>query len=93
MRFIVGIALGFVGGYLYGSERAREEAGRQWANAPEPVRRATEYVSSAISSAPVSDTVKQTTESVKQTASRAGASIANAAQQVTTQSDGPEAQN
>jgi hypothetical protein len=83
MRFIVGIALGFVCGYLYGSERAREEAGRQWANAPEPVRRATEAVSGAIASVPVSDTVKQTADSVKQTASRASASIASAAQQAT----------
>jgi len=93
-------------GYLYGSERAREEASRAFANAPEPMRRAGEYVSNAISSVPVSDTVKQTSDTVKQTANRASSTIANAAQQATqaaqqatqatpqaTQSGGPEPQS
>jgi hypothetical protein len=74
LRFIVGMALGFLSGYLYGSERARDEARRRLANAPEPVRRATERVSGAIASAPLPETVKQT-------ASRATASIQTAVQQ------------
>ena len=74
MRFIVGIALGFVSGYLYGSERARDEARRRLANAPEPVRRATERISGAIAAAPLPETVKQT-------ATRASATIQAAAQQ------------
>ena len=48
MRLIVGIALGFLAGYLYGSERARDEAARRLASAQEPVRRATERVSEVI---------------------------------------------
>jgi hypothetical protein len=40
LRLMVGIALGFIGGYLYSSERARDEARRHPAHAPEPVRQA-----------------------------------------------------
>ena len=60
LRSIVGIALGFVGGYLYGSERAREEARRRLANAPEPVRQATERISGVIAGAPMPDALKKT---------------------------------
>ena len=74
MRLIVGIALGFLAGYLYGSERARDEAARRLASAQEPVRRATERVSEVIASSPLPETVKQT-------ASRATASIETATQQ------------
>jgi hypothetical protein len=76
LRFIVGIALGFLCGYMFGSERARDEASRRLANAPEPVRRATERVSGAIASTPLPETVKQT-------ASRATAGIKTAAEQTT----------
>jgi hypothetical protein len=74
LQLIVGIALGFLGGYLYGSERARDEAARRLASAQEPVRRATERVSEAIASSPLPETVKQT-------ASRATAGIETATQQ------------
>ena len=74
LSFMVGIALGFVSGFLYGSERARDEARRRLANAPEPVRRATERVSGAIAAAPLPETVKQT-------ATRATATMQSAAQQ------------
>jgi len=59
LRMIIGITLGFVGGYLYGSERARDEARRRLASAPEPVRQATERISGVISGAPVPSAVKQ----------------------------------
>jgi hypothetical protein len=65
---IVGIALGFAGGYFYGSDRARAEAQRRFAAMPEPVRRTTERISDAIDKAPVPDAVKQT-------ASRATAAV------------------
>jgi hypothetical protein len=76
LQFILGIALGFLSGYLYGSERARDEALRRLANAQEPVLRATDHVSEAIASAPIPDTVKQT-------AGRATAGIKSATQQAT----------
>jgi hypothetical protein len=60
LPLMVGIALGFAGGYLYGSDRAREEARRRLAEAPEPVRRTTERISGAIAAAPVPDALKQT---------------------------------
>ena len=59
LRVILGIALGFVAGYFYGSERARDETRRLFASAPEPVRQATGRVSDAIASAPVPDALKQ----------------------------------
>jgi Flp pilus assembly protein TadB len=59
LRMMVGITVGFVGGYLYGSERARDEARRRLASAPGPVRQATERLSGVISGAPVPDAVKQ----------------------------------
>jgi hypothetical protein len=59
LRTMVGIALGFGGGYLYGSKRARDEALRRFASAPEPVRQATERISGAIAGAPLPDAVKQ----------------------------------
>jgi hypothetical protein len=59
LRMVLGIGLGFIGGYLYGSERARDEARRRFASAPEPVRQATERISGAIATAPVPDAVKQ----------------------------------
>jgi hypothetical protein len=76
LQFIVGIAVGFLSGYLYGSERARDEAMRRLANAQEPMLRATDHVSDVIASAPIPDTVKQT-------ASRATAGIKSATQQAT----------
>jgi len=36
LRMMVGMTIGFVGGYLYGSERARGEARRRFANAQDP---------------------------------------------------------
>jgi hypothetical protein len=59
LRMVLGIALGFVIGYLYGSERARDEALRLLESAPEPVRQATGRVSDAIAGSPVPDAVKQ----------------------------------
>jgi hypothetical protein len=61
LRMVLGIALGFAVGYLYGSERAREETRRLFASAPEPVRQATARVSDAIDGAPVPDAIKQAT--------------------------------
>jgi hypothetical protein len=76
LQFMVGIAFGFLSGYLYGSDRARDEARRRLANVQEPVLRATDHVSEAIASAPIPDTVKQT-------AGRATAGFKNATQQAT----------
>ena len=76
LQFLVGVALGFLSGYLYGSERARDEALRRLSNAQQPVLRATDHVSEAIAAAPIPD-------SVKQTASRATAGIKSATQQAT----------
>ena len=59
LRTLVGIALGFIGGYMYGSERAREEARRRLASAQEPVRQATERLSGAVAGAPIPDGMKQ----------------------------------
>ena len=59
LRLVVGIAIGFIGGYLYGSQRARDEARRRLAKAPEPVRQATERISGVIAGAPLPDAVKQ----------------------------------
>ena len=59
LRLILGIALGFIVGYFYASERARDETRRLFASAPEPVRQATCRVSDAIASAPVPDALKQ----------------------------------
>ena len=59
LRLILGIALGFIVGYFYASERARDETRRLFASAPEPVRQATGRVSDAIASAPVPDALKQ----------------------------------
>ena len=47
LKFLFGMAVGFVGGYFYASERAREEAARRLSTAPEPLRRAAEKVASA----------------------------------------------
>jgi hypothetical protein len=59
LRVLLGIAIGFVIGYLYGSDRAREETQRLFASAPEPVRQATGRVSDAIAGTPVPDAFKQ----------------------------------
>jgi hypothetical protein len=59
LRMLVGMALGFMAGYLYSSERARDEARRRFANAQEPVRQATERISGAIAGAPIPDPMKQ----------------------------------
>jgi hypothetical protein len=59
LRVLFGIAVGFAIGYLYGSERAREETQRLFASAPEPVRQATGRVSDAIAGSPVPDAFKQ----------------------------------
>jgi hypothetical protein len=61
LRLIVGIALGLIGGYLYGNERARDQARRRLANAPDPVRQATERISGVIARAPIADALKQRT--------------------------------
>ena len=76
LRLMVGIALGFMGGYLYGSEGARDEARRRLANAPEPVRQATERLSGAIAGAPVPDAFKQA-------ATRATAAVQTATESAT----------
>jgi hypothetical protein len=60
LRSLMGVAVGFVCGYLYGSERAREEVRRRLKNAPEPVRQATERISGAVAGAPIPDALKQT---------------------------------
>jgi hypothetical protein len=73
---MVGIALGFLGGYLYGSERVREEASHRLANAPEPVRRASERESEVVASVPLP-------EALKATASRATAGVKSVAVQAT----------
>jgi hypothetical protein len=71
LRLILGLALGFLSGYLYGSERARDEARRRLAKAPEPVRHVTERVSGAIAGAPVPDALKQTATRATATIQRA----------------------
>jgi hypothetical protein len=76
LRTMVGIALGFGGGYLYGSKRARDEALRRFASAPEPVRQATERISGAIAGAPLPDAVKQA-------ATRATAAVQTASERAT----------
>ena len=75
LRMMLGMALGFTAGYLYGSERARDEARRRFANAQEPVRQATERMSGAIAGAPIPD-------SMKQAATRATAAVQTAAERV-----------
>ena len=87
LRVILGIALGFVAGYFYGSERARDETRRLFASAPEPVRQATGRVSDAIASAPVPETLKQaatrataTVQTGTERAAQAVASTADASQ-------------
>ncbi len=68
-QFILGAAIGLFGGYLYGSERAREEARQRFQSAPEPFRRATQSVASTaansaqrlgdrLANAPVPDSIK-----------------------------------
>jgi hypothetical protein len=75
LRMILGIALGFAAGYLYGSERARDEARRRFASAPEPVRRAAERFSETIDGSPMPDAVKQA-------ATRATAAVQTATERV-----------
>lgn len=92
-QFLLGTMLGVVGGYLYGSERAREAARQRFAAAPEPLRRATQTVatsaaggaqrlSGAIASAPVPDSVKgaasSATSTVQSALGQAGQSTAKA---------------
>ena len=95
MRMLLGIALGFVAGYLYGSERARDEALRRFSNAPEPVRQATERISGAITGAPIPDAVKQAatraTDAVQTATERATHASMQAAD--TAQSDAAEVIN
>ena len=76
LRLMVGIALGFLSGYLYGSERARDEARRRLANAPEPVRQAAERLSGTIAGAPLPNAFKQT-------ATRATAAVQTATDKAT----------
>ena len=59
LPMLLGLALGFAAGYLYGSERARDEALRRFSSAQEPVRQATERISGAITEVPMPDAVKQ----------------------------------
>jgi hypothetical protein len=75
LRMMLAMALGFAGGYLYGSERARDEARRRFANAQEPVRMATERISGTIAGAPIPD-------SMKQAGTRATAAVQTAAERV-----------
>src|SRR5918911_4809025 len=85
LRLVFGIAIGFLAGYLYGSERARDEARRRLSAAPEPLRRATTTVASAaggsaqrlagaVAAAPAPAVVKQV-------ASRATSTVQTAAEQ------------
>jgi hypothetical protein len=73
LRLVFGLAIGFLAGYLYGSERARDEARRRLSTAPEPLRRATGTVASAagggaqrlagaVAAAPAPAVVKQVAE-------------------------------
>jgi uncharacterized protein (UPF0147 family) len=80
LRVIIGIALGFVCGYLLGSERAREEAYRQFSRAPEPVRQVTERISSAFNETQMPDAVKQA-------ATRASDALQTATGQATTRAN------
>lgn len=84
LQMLIGSVIGALAGYLYGSERGREEARRRFASAPEPVRRMTQTAASAagtgaqraaeaLSSAPVPDQVKEV-------ARRTGAAVQTAAQ-------------
>src|SRR6516165_5878307 len=93
VRLLDGIALGFAAGYLYGSERARDEARRRFASAPEPVRQATERLSGAIAGSPVPDALKQAatraTAAVQTATEKAAQSSAEVAE--VSQSDAAEA--
>jgi hypothetical protein len=73
LRTIIAIAIGFGGGYLYGSKHARDEALRRFASAPEPVRQAAQRISDAIAEAPLP-------ADVKQAATRATAAVQTAAE-------------
>jgi hypothetical protein len=91
LRFLFGMAAGFLGGYLYGSERAREDAQRRFSAAPEPLRHAAQTVASAaggsaqrvagaVAAAPVPAQVKQAankaTSTVQTTAEQVGQVVA-----------------
>ena len=82
LDFAFAIAAGFAGGYVYGSERARQEARRRLSAAPEPLRRATQGMASAagssaqrlagvVSTAPVPDRLKQAASGATSTAQTA----------------------
>jgi hypothetical protein len=71
LKFVIGMGIGLAAGYLYGSERARDEARRRLGSMPEPVRQATDYISGSISNTPLPD-------SFKQTANRATAAVQSA---------------
>ena len=80
LGFVFGMAAGFAAGYVYGSDRAREEARRRLSAAPEPLRRATQSVASAVQVAPVPDRVKdvvnRASSSVQSVAQQAGQAVA-----------------
>src|SRR5262245_47518330 len=84
LRVILGLALGFVCGYLVGSERAREEAYRRFSSAPEPVRQVTERISTAIGDSRMPDSVKQAatraTDAMQATTERAATRANDAVQ-------------
>src|SRR5690242_10368423 len=79
LRFLLGIAVGFLSGYLYGSERAREEARRRLAEAQEPMRQATERAAGVIAGTPLPDVVKQGAARAVGTVQSAGERAAEAA--------------
>jgi hypothetical protein len=90
LGFLFGMAAGLAAGYMYGSERAREEARRRLSAAPEPLRRASQSVVSAaggsaqrmadaVAAAPVPEAVKQaasrTSSAARSTAEQAGQAV------------------
>jgi len=50
MKMLLGLGIGFVAGWLYGSERARSEAQRRLAAAPQSMQQARQTVAAAASS-------------------------------------------
>ena len=81
LQTILGIALGFVCGYLFGSERARDEASRRFASAQEPMRQATDAMRQA--SERISGTLAGGPDAVKQAATRASAAVQTTAERAT----------
>jgi hypothetical protein len=84
MKMLVGLGIGFVAGWLYGSERARSEAQRRLAAAPQSVQQARQTVAAAASSGAerVSGIIEATPlpPQVKDTASRVTARVRTSAE-------------